>query len=296
VVSSGYLWPTLLSFFLFVTVFTAINLDVLSISYIDNRETQTHDATNPPGPLGYQYLTYSEAISFVSTAMFFLNNWLADGLLLYRCYVIYAMNSRAIVLPCLMYLATFVTGSLLIYYQVSQPGCYIWRPTSFNVVVPYSVSVSLNVFLTLMIIARLVLLGRAIQNAMNAPFKISGLYKAVITVLSESSALYAVTFLLWIGTWAAENPLEYFFFPILAQTQAIAPFFIILRVANRRAVTDNVVSGDIGSTHFGPGESTGGIGTFSIIQSASSAGMDGKIHGALGVEVGTTVDLHNNKI
>ena len=154
------------------------------------------------------------------------------------------MNSRAIVLPCLLYLATFgtrpnlhnpsdmswanitgvATGIMLVYYQVTQPSCTIWRSTSINVGVTYSVSVSLDVLLTLMIIARLVLLSREIRNAMNTPFRISGLYKMTIAILGESSALYAVTFLLWIGTWAAENPVEYFFFPILAQAQVRAAY------------------------------------------------------------------------
>ena len=38
-------------------------------------------------------------------------------------------------------------------------------------------------------------------------------------VISESSALYVVTFLLFIGTWAVDDPSEYFFFPVLAQAQ-----------------------------------------------------------------------------
>jgi hypothetical protein len=88
-----------------------------------------------------------------------------------------------------------------------------------NIGVPFSISVSLDIILTAMIIVRLVLLSREIRNAMNAPFRLSGLYKAVITILGESCALYAVTFLLWIGTWATDNPVQYFFFPILAQTQ-----------------------------------------------------------------------------
>ena len=66
--------------FSFVTIFTALNLDVQSISYIDNREFPGSD-TLPPGPLGYQYLIYSKSISVVANLMFLLNNWLADGLL-----------------------------------------------------------------------------------------------------------------------------------------------------------------------------------------------------------------------
>ena len=45
----------------FVTIFTAMNLDIQSISYIDNREFPGNDAL-PPGPLGYQYLIYSKAL------------------------------------------------------------------------------------------------------------------------------------------------------------------------------------------------------------------------------------------
>ena len=72
--------------FVFVTVFTAMNIDILSISYIDNREIR--DVTEPPGPLGYQYLTYSTPIGIVSTVMFLLNNLLVDGLL-----VCFSLNS-----------------------------------------------------------------------------------------------------------------------------------------------------------------------------------------------------------
>jgi hypothetical protein len=67
--------------FSFVTIFTAINLDIQSISYIDNREFPGDSSMFPPGPLGYQIFIYSKAISVVPTIMFHLNTCLADGLL-----------------------------------------------------------------------------------------------------------------------------------------------------------------------------------------------------------------------
>jgi hypothetical protein len=108
---------------------------------------------------------------------------------------------------------------MLLYYQISEPSCAIWRSTTINIGDPYSISVSLDVLLTLMIIARILILSRDIRNAMNAPFRISKLYKTIIAIISESSALYALTFLLWIVMWAIDNPAEYFFFPLLAQIQ-----------------------------------------------------------------------------
>lgn len=66
--------------FSFVTIFTATNMDLLSISYIDNRAFPGNDVI-PPGPFGYQFLDYSNPINLTPYIMFFLNNWLADGVL-----------------------------------------------------------------------------------------------------------------------------------------------------------------------------------------------------------------------
>ena len=70
-----------MAMFSFVTVFTALNLNFLSISYIDNREFPGILNGVPPGPIGYQYYLYNNATGIISTMMFLLNNWLADGLL-----------------------------------------------------------------------------------------------------------------------------------------------------------------------------------------------------------------------
>ena len=67
--------------FSFITVYTATGLDLQSISYINKRAFPGVDGVLSPGPLGYQFLIYSNAINVVPTLMFQLNNWLADGLL-----------------------------------------------------------------------------------------------------------------------------------------------------------------------------------------------------------------------
>lgn len=68
-----------------------------------------------------------------------------------------------------------------------------------------------------MIVAKLVLHNRNIRNALGT--QASGLYKAVITVLIESSAIYAITSLLFFGPWVAKNNASDIFLPILAQAQ-----------------------------------------------------------------------------
>ena len=64
--------------FSLVTVFTATNLDIQSISYIDNREFPGVEGV---GPFRYEWFISAEILTTVSNVVFPLNNWLADGLL-----------------------------------------------------------------------------------------------------------------------------------------------------------------------------------------------------------------------
>jgi len=100
--------------------------------------------------------------------------------------------------------------------------------------IPYlSISVSLNVLLTLMIVVRLVLHGRNIRAATGSAAGITGLYKTVSTTLIESCALFTVTSLVVVvASVRAGSKKQKFshpgvvvadiFFPILAETQVRA--------------------------------------------------------------------------
>jgi len=277
--------------FSFVTIFTVTNMDLLSISYIDNRAFPGDNMT-PPGPFGYQFLVYSEPINVTPYIMFFLNSWLADGLLLYRCCIIYAMNYWAITFPCLMYLASFVTGIIFL-CKNSRPDGGTWTSSAVNLGYPsFLTSLFLNVLLTLMITVRLALHNRNIKNVLGPSAASNGLYKTVVTILIESFALYTVNFLLFIGTWGTKSYFVYTFFPILVETQAIAPLLIISRVVNRSAPANNVAfSGYTGSIHFrSRWESSGAYGTLLDESSMGPMGADGEITGELGARVEDTVD------
>jgi len=262
--------------FSFVTIYTATFLDIQSISYVDNREVPSVDGLFIPGPIGYQGLVYSKPISLVGTIVFFLNNGLADALLLYRCYVIYSMNCRVIAFPCLMYLVSLAIGVTFIYQSSRPAGIFGISAAFIDFGVPYySISFALNVLLTLMIVGRLILLSRSIRNVMNAPVKVDGLYKSIVTSLIESCALYSVTFLLFIGSWAARNSLVALFLPILVEAQAIAPFLITIRIANRSASASvTIISGNADSIHFrSRGKSTSGNGA--VLDGHLSSSVDG---------------------
>ena len=66
--------------FLFLTIPLGVDLDYLSIEYINNREFTGNNAFQP-GPLGYDDVLHTEETGTLFNVMFPLNQWLADGLL-----------------------------------------------------------------------------------------------------------------------------------------------------------------------------------------------------------------------
>ena len=72
--------------YLIVTVGTAAQFDVQSISYIDNRRFPGIEGVSHPGPIGYQLSIAPEAISVIQNVTFALSNWFADGFLVSRLF------------------------------------------------------------------------------------------------------------------------------------------------------------------------------------------------------------------
>ena len=101
-------------------------------------------------------------------------------------------------------------------------GCTIGIAYLENIsVLHYSVSISLNVLLTLMIVARLVLHTRNIRTSMGIA-GIGGLCKVIITMLIESSVIYATSSLLVLVPLSTREVDPGGFMFILAETQARA--------------------------------------------------------------------------
>jgi len=112
-----------------------------------------------------------------------------------------------------------VTGIMLVHRSL-QPNSGVWDPVAIYFGLSYlSISLSLNVLLTLMIVIRLVLHSRNIRAAIGAPSGLTGLYKAVVTMLIESSAIYAVSSLLYLGFWGSRSYVAEVFSAIPTETQ-----------------------------------------------------------------------------
>ena len=110
-------------------------------------------------------------------------------------------------------------------YRTSQPGRCIRNSVLIDYGLSYfSISVSLNILLTLMIVIRLVLHIRNIRTVTEAPSGFTGLYKTIVTMLIESSAIFAASSLLFLGFWGSGSYVADVFSVIQAETQVRAFF------------------------------------------------------------------------
>ena len=91
------------------------------------------------------------------------------------------------------------------------------------------ISVVLNVFLTLMIVIRLVLHKRNTRNAIGTEYKSDGLYNTVVTMLIESCAISTVTYVLYIAVLIPGNSAQVMFYPLLIMAQVRAVFLYYSR-------------------------------------------------------------------
>ncbi|KAK7058767.1 hypothetical protein VNI00_001391, partial [Paramarasmius palmivorus] len=210
------------------TIFTAMNVRLMQLSFINNREF-------PGGPEAYSSSMFNTWRGLVPNASFIVANWMADGLLLFRCKVIWQGHQWILALPILLYLAD-ISVAIIYLYQVSQPNATLFTKSAVDFGLPYfSLTTTLNILLTLLISIRLLVHHRRMVRAQtNQSWK--GLsYIPIISMLVESSAIYAIFSILFIGLYAAGSSAAYIFLPVLSQTQIIAPLLIISRVATRKA-------------------------------------------------------------
>ncbi|KZV92734.1 hypothetical protein EXIGLDRAFT_577114, partial [Exidia glandulosa HHB12029] len=226
-----YRWSLLYVFALFIcgTLNLAFGIKWNQMIWIDDRNF-------PGGPNAFVSIMFSDPINVTSNAAYLTGNILADAFVLWRCFIIWNSNILIILFPVLMFLGTFVCG-IFVMVQTSQPGANLWTRVTVNFLIPYfSLSIALNIIVTLMIVGYLFSHRRSIEASIGKQH--AKQYTSVIAMVTESAALYSVFSIIFIIAYGRNDPAQNLFLPALGQVQCIAPLLILLRVAYGRAYTE----------------------------------------------------------
>ncbi|KAF7348573.1 hypothetical protein MVEN_01374900 [Mycena venus] len=229
---SYILFGGLLLALLTISVFT--NSVFLEFMWIDHRDTLG-------GPLGFLASFSSVWWQTLGTASTQVTNFLGDGLLMYRCYVIWNTRWSILVFPFILYLGSIAMAMIML-VQSALPGSDFFRGKTVDYGVPWAaLSVSLNVTLTALITLRILLARRAIKQ-FQVSDKSFGVYFSVAAMVIESSLPFSLLGLIFAVTYGKNLDIGPAFLFTWATFAALSPQFIIFRVATGRAWTRDVAS------------------------------------------------------
>ncbi|KAJ6491671.1 hypothetical protein C8R47DRAFT_436625 [Mycena vitilis] len=253
------------------SLFVAVQARTVQFVYIDNRNY-------PQGPWQFFLDSQTAAINVIFYATLFLLTFLSDLLVLWRCWVIWAASGQHILawgiitFPIILLLASFAMGTLWT-LESSQPSLSLYSalPMAYGTAY-YAISLSTNIILSLLIIGRLISYRRTLLESL--PKELASHYISLATVIVESAALYSVFAVLFIITYAVNNPSNQIWLAVASACQQIANLLIIYRLAEGSAWDKDTLSTKTTAIHFrsGPRPISTNITSFHIAAPMDSEG------------------------
>jgi len=214
------------------TIWTGTSAYGLQLTFIDYRNF-------PGGPLGFLGVEFSFTSNVLSLAALIAGNVLADGLLLWRCYVIWSgalggKTTIVMIVPALMLVGSIIVSCFFAISTVSPVGFF--SQTTVNFGLPYfAVSLALNIILTILIVVRM--LSQRNKGRLIFGEEYGNHYTSVSTIFIESAALYCLFAILLLITYALGNPINQIWLGISPAMQMLSTYLIIYRVVDGRAWT-----------------------------------------------------------
>ncbi|KZP13543.1 hypothetical protein FIBSPDRAFT_753223 [Athelia psychrophila] len=219
--------------FTLATLFVGFQLKFTQMTFIDDR-------AYPGGPAAFNNDYYPYGVSLGANCSFVILNWLADGLLLYRYVMIWSFTYPMLILPGSMYVGSIIT-SICLLVSIERTGGF-WGKEAVKFGIAYwTLSISLNIIITVLIVARLILRRKRMRSALGDEH--GHMYTSISAMLIESAALYSVWGLVFLITYAKNSAFNNILLPALGQVQAIATMLIITRVVEGRGWSRDTSAG-----------------------------------------------------
>ncbi|KAJ6593301.1 hypothetical protein B0H19DRAFT_1055905 [Mycena capillaripes] len=257
------------------SLFVAVQARTVQMIYIDNRNYSG-------GPWKFFLATQTAAVNVIFYATLFLLTFLSDLVVLWRCWVIWTASGQtrlacvAVTFPIILLVASFVMGTLWT-LESSQPtlSLYSKLPQAYGTAY-YTISLSANIIMSLLIIGRLISYRRTLLQSL--PAELANHYISLATVIIESAALYSIFAVLFLVTYAIDNPTNQIWLAVASACQQIANLLIIYRLAEGSAWRQDTLS-TTAPIHFKSGTNhrpmSTNVTSFHIAASPASDGSSG---------------------
>ncbi|KAG2039752.1 hypothetical protein BDR03DRAFT_991702 [Suillus americanus] len=222
--------------FILSTLFMAALADFTQLAFIQYRNY-------PGGPNAFENEMFGIPVDTLGNVSGFLTMMLSDGLVVWRCMVIYrgcAVPMWIIMLfPGLMFTASFAVGIMFL-LQVTSNSPY-FSSTNINYTVPYlSLSLALNIIISIVIVLRLLTYRHRISKVLGSSYGTQ--YTSIAAMIVESAALYSAFSVAFLTLFLLNNPISAVFIQSFTQVQIIAMLLIVFRVAQGKGWSQDTMS------------------------------------------------------
>lgn len=93
---------------------------------------------------------------------------------------------------------------IVVIFQMSRPDASLWSSVAVSFFIPYfSLSITLNIILTMLIIEKLLYMSRAVRNVLGEQY--ARMYTSIAAMIIESAAPSSLTSIIFIITYGRDS-------------------------------------------------------------------------------------------
>jgi len=200
------------------------------------------NAGYPGGPDAYLAANAGVWYETMGTAATVLLNLLGDGLMVYRCHVLYG-DYRLIGFPCFIWTATLALGIAQLYFDSAPNASSSWFAglASHLGLAYYTTSISLNLISSCLIISRIFRYASKTRRSLGRD--IAATYTGAMAIVIEAGLPYTLFGIAFLVAYGMNSGLDLLFGDLYVMFTCISPQMIIFRVASGRAWTNSTTAG-----------------------------------------------------
>jgi len=218
---------------LLLTIALASNNAICELMWIEQQNY-------PGGPSAYLAANLAAWYNVFGTAADCAANILTDGLMLYRCYIIWGSSVSIIVIPAIIYLGSTAMAVMMV-VESAMPMSDIWQGLAARSGISWvALTVSFNIVVTALIISRLLFFHRRVQSVLTDQQRST--YTGTVAILVESALPFTVLGIAYLATYIQGVPSATAVGIVWGTFVVLTPQLIILRVASGVAWSRDMAS------------------------------------------------------
>jgi len=210
------------------TIHVAVDIQRLIVRFITKADIF------PGGPTGF-FADVTQRTFIIKNAVYVLQTLLGDGVVIYRCYVVWQCFG-VIILPTVLWCATSVISSGLLYHMVHETDSEVVFLLAIGkwVATFYLLTMTTNVLSTALLAYRIRATNRDEPGVVRVLSRSGVEARLLLRVIIDAAVLYALTLFALLVCYADQNTGQFIVLDMVTPIISIAFHTVIVRIAIAR--------------------------------------------------------------